>query len=105
MDVKGQGALEYLLLIGGAVLVAAIVIALISGMPTAVDAEARAYCGSFFNIVNCTASDVQDPVSGIGADQGHCCAIQEDGTVAGTQEDFYQCAYYNAEGARAVVCP
>jgi len=34
MDVKGQGALEYLLLIGGAVLVAAIVIALITGIPT-----------------------------------------------------------------------
>ena len=30
---KAQGALEYLLLIGGAVLVAAIVIALISGLP------------------------------------------------------------------------
>ena len=35
MDVKGQGALEYLLLIGGAVLVAAIVIALITGVPVA----------------------------------------------------------------------
>ena len=34
MDVKGQGALEYLLLIGGAVLVAAIVIALVTGIPT-----------------------------------------------------------------------
>jgi len=34
MDRKGQGALEYLLLIGGAVLVAAIVIALITGIPT-----------------------------------------------------------------------
>ena len=31
---KGQGASEYLLLIGGAVLVAAIVIALVSGMKT-----------------------------------------------------------------------
>ena len=32
MDEKAQGALEYLLLIGGAVLIAAIVIVLISGM-------------------------------------------------------------------------
>ncbi|MBN2127217.1 MAG: class III signal peptide-containing protein [Candidatus Diapherotrites archaeon] len=32
MDNKAQGALEYLLLIGGAVLVAVIVIALMSGM-------------------------------------------------------------------------
>jgi uncharacterized protein (UPF0333 family) len=32
MDNKAQGALEYLLLIGGAVLVAVVVIALLSGM-------------------------------------------------------------------------
>lgn len=32
MDEKGQGALEYLLLIGGAVLVAVVVIVLILGM-------------------------------------------------------------------------
>ena len=32
MEEKAQGALEYLLLIGGAVLVAAIVLALLSGM-------------------------------------------------------------------------
>ncbi len=32
MDEKAQGALEYLLLIGGAVLVAAIVIVLLSGL-------------------------------------------------------------------------
>ena len=36
MNIKGQGALEYLLLIGGAVLVAAIVIALVTGIPTGV---------------------------------------------------------------------
>ena len=34
MDIKGQGALEYLLLIGGAVLVAAVVIVVLSGMAT-----------------------------------------------------------------------
>ena len=92
MDVKGQGALEYLLLIGGAVLVAAIVIALISGMPTAVDAEARAYCGSFFNIANCSASNVQDDVD---VSTGTCCPIQEDGSEADSQENFYQCWYDN----------
>ncbi len=32
MDERAQGALEYLLLIGGAVLIAAIVIVLVSGM-------------------------------------------------------------------------
>jgi len=47
MDVRGQGALEYLLLIGGAVLVAAIVIALITGVPATVsNPEAETYCAS-----------------------------------------------------------
>ena len=47
MNLKGQGALEYLLLIGGAVLVAAIVIALVTGIPgTAVDPADSAYCAS-----------------------------------------------------------
>ncbi len=32
MDCKGQGALEYLLLIAGAIMVAVIVISLLSGM-------------------------------------------------------------------------
>ena len=34
MDNKAQGALEYLLLIGGAVLIAAVVIALLAGLGT-----------------------------------------------------------------------
>ncbi len=34
MDEKAQGALEYLLLIGGAVLVAAIVLTLVTGLAT-----------------------------------------------------------------------
>ena len=48
MDRKGQGALEYLLLIGGAVLVAAIVIALITGIPgtDATDAACAAACSA-----------------------------------------------------------
>ncbi len=47
MNGKGQGALEYLLLIGGAVLVAAIVIALISGVAThTANPEDVAYCAS-----------------------------------------------------------
>ena len=35
MDNKGQGALEYLLLIGGAVLIAAIVIVILNSLGTA----------------------------------------------------------------------
>lgn len=34
MDTKGQGALEYLLLIGGAVLIAAIVIVILNSLGT-----------------------------------------------------------------------
>ncbi len=92
MDVRGQGALEYLLLIGGAVLVAAIVIALISGMPSATDAEARTYCGSYFNIANCENSNVDADGGGDGSST--CCAITTSGTKATNQEDFAQCAYY-----------
>lgn len=92
MDVKGQGALEYLLLIGGAVLVAAIVIALISGMPTAINAEPRAYCGSYFNIANCEAANVV--TDGGGETGSACCAITAAGAGATSQEDFAQCAYY-----------
>ena len=45
MNKKGQGALEYLLLIGGAVLVAAIVIALITGTTSGQkDPRAMAKC-------------------------------------------------------------
>ncbi len=40
MNLKGQGALEYLLLIGGAVLVAAIVIALVTGVPASISPPA-----------------------------------------------------------------
>ena len=40
MDNKAQGALEYLLLIGGAVLIAAVVIALLAGLGTSGKTEA-----------------------------------------------------------------
>ena len=41
MDNKGQGALEYLLLLGGAVLIAAVVISLLFNIGTAANAEAN----------------------------------------------------------------
>ena len=48
MDTKGQGALEYLLLIGGAVLVAVIVITLLLGIADQgqVDTQATADAGA-----------------------------------------------------------
>ena len=45
---KAQGALEYLLLVGGAVLVAVIVIVLISGLPTLTQ-------------MDCSLEDIDDP--------------------------------------------
>ena len=91
MDVKGQGALEYLLLIGGAVLVAAIVIALISGMPTQLDAEERTYCSSFASFTECTT--VADVQGSTGTASGNCCAVQMDGSAASDQEDMSACLF------------
>jgi hypothetical protein len=67
MDDKAQGSLEYLLLIGGAVLVAVIVIALISGMldesETASSVEdAQGKIGAAIGDVNIpTGSSTPDP--------------------------------------------
>jgi len=98
MDVKGQGALEYLLLIGGAVLVAAIVIALISGMPSELNAEARTYCGSYQSFTECSVvSDVVADVDIVLA--GNCCAVQLDGSAATDQADMSSCLYFTG------VCP
>lgn len=51
MNKKGQGALEYLLLIGGAILVAVVVITILSGLGNPVGAQAnetaaRAICSA-----------------------------------------------------------
>ncbi|MBN2067988.1 MAG: class III signal peptide-containing protein [Candidatus Diapherotrites archaeon] len=56
MNGKGQGALEYLLLIGGAVLVAAIVIALITGTASGQkDPRAMAKCALHADCQSCLA--------------------------------------------------
>ncbi len=96
MDVKGQGALEYLLLIGGAVLVAAIVIALISGMPSSLNAEDRTYCQSFFNFPSCGAAS---PTA------GECCPLEADGaTVATDQTSFDTCVWDSDAVAASGLC-
>jgi hypothetical protein len=54
MEKKGQGALEYLLLIGGAVLIAVIVIAVVTGMvsnPNPVTNTAR--CAQYMTCDQC----------------------------------------------------
>jgi len=92
MNVKGQGALEYLLLIGGAVLVAAIVIALITGIPTTTpNPQISAGCAAQFTCPTCVAWDFAG--NGVGAD---CRVRQDDGTTAtacplGTGRTFVSC--------------
>jgi len=57
MDKKGQGALEYLLIIGGAVLVAAITIALITGTTAGQrDTRAQAKCALYTSCTKCVAA-------------------------------------------------
>ncbi len=75
MNLKGQGALEYLLLIGGAVLVAAIVIALVTGIPTSQPNPAvAAACASQTSCPTCIIEDVAG--TPVGAD---CSARGSDG--------------------------
>ena len=70
MEKKAQGALEYLLLIGGAVLVAAIVIALITGTTSGQkDPRAMAKCAILTSCTTCVADAEWD-----------CVAIDSDDT-------------------------
>jgi hypothetical protein len=55
MNHRAQGALEYLLLIGGAVLVAAIVISLITTVPAGIDPATSAECLSQKSLAACSA--------------------------------------------------
>jgi len=75
MNTKGQGALEYLLLIGGAVLVAAIVIALITGIPTTTpNPSTAAICAAQATCDDC----VTETIGGVA---GACRAQLTDGTT------------------------
>lgn len=64
MNSKGQGALEYLLLIAGAVLVAAIVISIIVSIPSGGSIDKRmldAWCAAYGTSLECTGSDPDGP--------------------------------------------
>lgn len=98
MDVRGQGALEYLLLIGGAVLVAAIVIALISGMPGSLSAEDRTYCQSYFDFAGCNSAPA--PPSG----NGECCALQSDGVTPATGTTNFNSCVWDAVAGTGGIC-
>ena len=90
MDVKGQGALEYLLLIGGAVLVAAIVIALITGIPgTGPDPADAAKCAAEMTFTGCKAA--------VGNTAGFCCPIDSTGAETAAAANFHHCAYSSVD--------
>jgi len=72
MNSRGQGALEYLLLIGGAVLVAAIVIALITGIPPAVNPPA-CETGCAASTVRAVADDTICPATVLPTDCTRTC--------------------------------
>ena len=62
MKIKGQGALEYLLLIGGAILIAAIVLSIMSGLggqgqEQTQQAALEAFCTQIGNEGNCNGTD------------------------------------------------
>ena len=100
MNVKGQGALEYLLLIGGAVLVAAIVLALITGIPTTVsNPSAVVTCAALSQYGVCNAKCDFD----FGGTTWDCKAKQAGGVTNATgQPDMASCA---AIISAAVGCP
>ncbi len=99
MKHKAQGALEYLLLIGGAVIVAAIVISLISTAPTVIDPIRQVTCleqktfAGCNNTTGCTPQTIQGGtalvssefficMTGIGGCAGWC------GTVDGAWDNI-----------------
>ena len=69
MNIKGQGALEYLLLIGSAVLVAAIVIALVTGIPgTSPNPAISAACAQRTTCETCIAYEHGGTGTGLSCD-------------------------------------
>ena len=89
MNTKGQGALEYLLLIGGAVLVAAIVIALITGIPTtSPNPQATVTCATLSQFAVCEAKCNFSS----GNENWSCKAMQANGIAnAGNQGEMGSC--------------
>ena len=97
MNLKGQGALEYLLLIGGAVLVAAIVIALVTGIPgTSPNPSDQAICASQFTFTTCNGVVTASPPAAGQINSGTCCPIQSDGSTATVNAEFSSCIWATA---------
>jgi hypothetical protein len=89
MEKKGQGALEYMILIAGAVLVAAIVIAIVTGLTAGGDEAANsrskdALCAGIpQNECGIDTSAVGDPFNGCGGlASANCSPRDPDGSGA-----------------------
>ena len=98
MNSKGQGALEYLLLIGGAVLVAAIVIALLVGLPGgSANPANQTFCAgadyASFGTCSNAGTPPQSVTVGGYTGNGICCPLKADGTASAAQSTFARCAW------------
>ena len=78
MNARAQGALEYLLIIGGAILVGAIVISLITATPSAADPTQKAKCLSQKNYGSCQATT-------------GCIAMKQDMATQADASNFFIC--------------
>lgn len=105
MNIKGQGALEYLLLIGGAVLVAAIVIALVTGIPTGTpNPQNDVFCANKINFGECDGIlGIESVTVGTWSGVGMCCGQTSIGTPAVDQTDFAYCRWQQLNPP--AVCP
>ena len=90
MDKKAQGALSYLLLIGGAVLVAAIVISLVTSIPSE----------DFTSGLGCNYNKTYDSCT-----NASCTPIQENGSTATNQTEFFLCSGSGGGGGGPVGTP
>jgi uncharacterized protein (UPF0333 family) len=92
---KGQGSLEYLLLIGGAVLIAAIVIALVvsSGRGAGQQAQISAYCGTLTSLQACASGTARTPAGFTTAitPSINCVPVDKNGNTTALTVEFVSC--------------
>ncbi len=96
MNASAQGALEYLLLIGGAVIVAAIVISLITDAPTTIDPQLKSKCISLNSFAACSTNPTECmPITQTGAwaNAGNffLCNVASTGGAPGSGTIYLSC--------------
>ncbi len=78
MEQRAQGAIEYLLIIMGAILVAAIVVAMVTSVPSSESSYARVVCPYRTTYDSC----LNDPL---------CMPVTATGSIAASPAEFYIC--------------